>query len=68
MGYTESRISQLHTQAMNYEENAPRDYPTYYRDVRLYYQDLMAGLRMAIEAQALDDFRRDFYARRNAVS
>jgi queuine tRNA-ribosyltransferase len=33
-----------------------------------YYQDLMAGLRMAIEAQALDDFRRDFYARRNAVS
>lgn len=27
-------------QAMHYKQNAPRDYPTYYRDIRLYYQDL----------------------------
>jgi len=33
-----------------------------------YYQDLMAGLRTAIERQALDAFRRDFYAGRGAVS
>jgi signal transduction histidine kinase len=32
---------QLFMQAMNYQENAPRDYPTYYRDLRLYYRDLM---------------------------
>ena len=32
---------QLVAQAMNYEENAPRDYDTYYRDVRLYYRDLL---------------------------
>ncbi|MCB1877678.1 MAG: HAMP domain-containing protein [Chromatiales bacterium] len=30
----------LTRQAMLYKENAPRDYDTYYRDVRLYYQDL----------------------------
>jgi signal transduction histidine kinase len=28
---------------MNYKDNAPRDYPTYYRDLRLYYQDLLAS-------------------------
>jgi queuine tRNA-ribosyltransferase len=33
-----------------------------------YYQDLMAGLRSAIEQQALEAFRRDFYAGRGAVS
>jgi signal transduction histidine kinase len=33
---------QLATQGMNYKENAPRDYDTYYRDVRLYYRDLMS--------------------------
>lgn len=33
-----------------------------------YYQDLMAGLRAAIEQRALAAFRRDFYAGRNAVS
>jgi queuine tRNA-ribosyltransferase len=33
-----------------------------------YYQDLMDGLRTAIEQQALDAFCRDFYAGRNAVS
>ena len=29
-----------------------------------YYQDLMAGLRRAIEQQALDGFRKDFYGQR----
>ncbi len=38
----ELTAEQLHVQAMNYKQNAPRDYATYYRDVRLYYQDLMA--------------------------
>ena len=28
-----------------------------------YYQDLMAGLRSAIEQQALGEFRKDFYDR-----
>lgn len=30
----------LTVQAMRYEENAPRDYPSYYRDLRLYFEDL----------------------------
>ncbi len=34
----------LAMQALGYKENAPRDYSTYYRDVRLYYQDLMAHM------------------------
>jgi signal transduction histidine kinase len=38
----ELTIEQMHAQGMNYWQNAPRDYPTYYRDLRLYYQDLMA--------------------------
>ncbi len=39
----EIQILQQHMgmQAMNYKENAPRDYPTYFRDVKLYYQDLL---------------------------
>ena len=41
-GRLELTAQQLHTQAMNYQQNAPRDYTTYYRDVRLYYQDLSA--------------------------
>jgi queuine tRNA-ribosyltransferase len=32
-----------------------------------YYQDLMAGLRMAVEQQSLETFRKDFYRRRGAV-
>lgn len=41
----ELQLTQQHLtmQAMNYKDNAPRDYPTYYRDVRLYYQDLIAN-------------------------
>jgi signal transduction histidine kinase len=27
-------------QAMQYHDNAPRDYPSYFRDLRLYFQDL----------------------------
>jgi len=45
---------QMHVQAMNYKQNAPRDYPTYYRDVRLYYQDLMA--HMAVFDTMVDRF------------
>ena len=30
----------LTVQAMQYRENAPRDYQSYYRDLRLYFQDL----------------------------
>ncbi len=44
-GRLEVAAQQLAFQGMNYKENAPRDYATYYRDVRLYYQDLMAQLR-----------------------
>jgi len=33
-----------------------------------YFQDLMTGLRAAIERGALDVFRKDFYASRGAVS
>jgi len=40
---------QLSMQAMTYKENAPRDYPTYYRDTRLYYQELL-DRRERIEA------------------
>jgi signal transduction histidine kinase len=38
----ELTAQRLHTQAMNYQQNAPRDYSTYFRDVQLYYQDLMS--------------------------
>lgn len=37
---------QLAFQGLNYKENAPRDYDTYYRDVRLYYRDLMSHVAM----------------------
>ncbi len=43
-GRLELTAQQLHMQAMNYKQNAPRDYDTYYRDVRLYYQDLMTDI------------------------
>ena len=33
-----------------------------------YYQDLMAGLRAAIENRSLDTFRRDFYGRRGQMT
>ena len=36
----ELTAEQIQVQALNYKQNAPRDYATYYRDVRLYYQDL----------------------------
>ncbi|MCG6867851.1 MAG: HAMP domain-containing protein [Gammaproteobacteria bacterium] len=43
-GRLELAGEQLAMQAMNYQENPPRDYETYHRDVRLYYQDLLAHL------------------------
>jgi signal transduction histidine kinase len=50
---------QLTVQAMRYEENAPRDYPSYYRDLRLYFQDLKstrAEMSALIEAFAANRF------------
>lgn len=41
-GKLQLTAQRLAMQGLNYVENAPRDYPTYYRDVRLYYRDLMA--------------------------
>lgn len=52
----------LSMQAMNYKENAPRDYPTYYRDVKLYYRDLSSNrkrLQEIIDAFATNRFNRD---------
>lgn len=52
----------LSMQAMNYTENAPRDYPAYYRDVKLYYRDLTsnrAQLEAIIDAFASNRFSRD---------
>jgi hypothetical protein len=43
-GRLELAGEQLAMQAMNYQENPPRDYETYHRDVRLYYRDLLAHL------------------------
>jgi signal transduction histidine kinase/HAMP domain-containing protein len=53
-GRLELTAQRLHTQAMNYEQNAPRDYKTYYRDVRLYYQDLMSHVDTF--DQVIEDF------------
>lgn len=38
--------AQIFRQAQNYHQNAPRDYDTYYRDVRLYYRDLMGHVAL----------------------
>ncbi len=49
----------LTVQAMQYQENAPRDYPSYYRDLRLYFQDLKrvyADLDTLVEAFSGNDF------------
>jgi len=49
-------------QAMRYKENAPRDYQTYFRDVRLYFEDLKKTrheLSAIIEAFAENSFDSD---------
>lgn len=49
----------LTVQAMQYEENAPRDYPSYFRDLKLYFQDLKrtrSELTAIIEAFAGNHF------------
>ncbi len=49
----------LTMQAMQYRDNAPRDYPSYYRDLRLYFQDLIrtrGELSQIIEAFAGNRF------------
>ncbi|MCB1774092.1 MAG: HAMP domain-containing protein [Gammaproteobacteria bacterium] len=51
----------LTVQAMRYQENAPRDYPSYYRDLNLYFVDLQKTrdeLTAIIEAFASDRFDR----------
>lgn len=50
----ELTAQQMHLQAMNYKRNAPRDYATYYRDLKLYYQDLMA--QIALFDRVVDGF------------
>lgn len=50
----ELTAQQLHLQALNYKQNAPRDYPTYFRDVRLYWQDLSG--QIALFDQVIDGF------------
>jgi signal transduction histidine kinase len=42
----ELTANQMHMQAMNYDANAPRDYRTYYRDVELFYRDMMSQMRL----------------------
>jgi len=61
----ELTAQQLHAQAMNYKQNAPRDYPTYYRDVNLYYRDLIAHVRTM--DRVVDTFMRGDF-RNSAVS
>jgi signal transduction histidine kinase len=51
----------LTVQAMRYKENAPRDYPSYYRDLNLYFEDLKktrSELTAIINAFASDHFDR----------
>lgn len=55
------RFNQQHltVQAMRYKENAPRDYPSYYRDLKLYFADLKktrAELSEIIDAFANNHF------------
>jgi signal transduction histidine kinase len=49
----------LTVQAMRYQENAPRDYPSYFRDLRLYFEDqkkTRAEMSRIIEAFATNRF------------
>lgn len=55
----ELTVEQMHAQGMNYKQNAPRDYPTYYRDVRLYYQDLLTHVE-TLDTVVSDFMRGDF--------
>jgi signal transduction histidine kinase len=60
-GRLELTAERMHAEAMQYKQNAPRDYPTYYRDVRLHYQNLSADV--ATFDQVVDTFMRgDFQA------
>ena len=43
-GQLQLTLQTLEKQSMNYRENAPRDYPTYFRDVKLYFEDLRAHI------------------------
>ena len=59
-GRLELTAQHLHMQAMNYEQNAPRDYTTYYRDVRLYYKDLKSHVE-TFDRVITDFMRWDFH-------
>ena len=43
-GQLQLTVQTLEKQSLNYLENAPRDYPTYYRDIKLYYEDIKAHI------------------------
>ena len=61
----------LTVQAMRYKENAPRDYPSYYRDLRLYFVDLektRAQLTALIDAFAANDFDPELTGERLVVT
>lgn len=60
----------LTVQAMRYIENAPRDYPSYYRDLGLYFEDLKktrAELSQIIDAFAHNRFDQVFSDRPPAM-
>ncbi len=43
-GQLQITIQTLEKQSLNYLENVPRDYPTYFRDVKLFYEDMRAHI------------------------
>jgi signal transduction histidine kinase len=53
---------QLAVQAMRYRDNAPRDYPSYYRDLRLYFVDLQRT-RAELD-EIIGAFEHDHFGRR----
>ena len=58
-GQLQFNQQRLTVQAMRYQENAPRDYPSYFRDLRLYFEDqkkTRAEMNRIIEAFAANRF------------
>ena len=58
-GQLQFNQQRLTVQAMRYQENAPRDYPSYFRDLRLYFEDqkkTRAEMNRIIEAFATNRF------------
>lgn len=62
---------QFSMQAMNYKENAPRDYPSYFRDTRFYYQDLIENRKRIgdiVSAFATGEIPASLHARHESAS